>query len=171
MTITALYRIFGLPVLVTGVAVFMSACELEIGDPASVVSSGGGDNNNSASTGKNNNNNTGNTGSNNNNNEPPPGTQAPGVPGLLSPGSGEVVSDSKVTFVWTDAEGAVEFELAVQGLGSGGWQSAANPLTDEFQYTYSLNPAWTQYKWAVRSIGSDGQKSAFTGWRAFSTTP
>jgi hypothetical protein len=151
----------------------LTACEVELGNPA--VDSG------SSSTaapatgtpGK-----TGNTGNNNNNNgsdpDPGTGTAAPGVPSALSPGGGESFAGpgAKVTFVWTDAEGAEQFELVAQGLGAGGWQTAAHQVTDNFQYTYTFdNTDWSQYRWAVRSIGPDAQASDYTAWRSFTWTP
>jgi hypothetical protein len=96
------------------------------------------------------------------------------VPSALSPGGGESFAGpgAKVTFVWTDAEGAEQFELVVQGLGTGGWQTAAHQLTDNFQFTYTLNnAAWSQYRWAVRSIGADSQASDYTAWRSFTWAP
>ncbi|MFO7535962.1 MAG: hypothetical protein R6X19_09840 [Kiritimatiellia bacterium] len=168
MTITIFYRVCGMPVLALGAALFLSACELEIGDEKSPSSSSDSSTpTGNTGTGKD----TGGANQNPDTDEPTDRTAAPGVPTLLSPGNNETVSGSKVTLVWTDAQGAVEFELAIQGLGSGGWQAAANPVTDAFEFSYSLNPAWTQYRWAVRSVGADGQKSGFTAWRSFSGTP
>jgi hypothetical protein len=166
MTITTFYRVCGVPVLALGAAFFFSACELEIGDEQSASSSS----DNAPPTGNTGKNNTGGGNQNPDTDEPTDGTAAPGAPTLLSPGNNETVSGS-VTLVWTDAEGAVEFELAIQGLGSGGWQAADSTQTDDFKFIYSINPAWTQYRWAVRSIGADGQKSGFTAWRSFSGTP
>ncbi len=108
---------------------------------------------------------------------PPPddgGLKAPGVPALLSPGNGESFAGAgkKVTFVWTDAEGAAQFEIVVQGLGSGGWQQVAHQVTDNFQFNLTLNSQpYTQFRWAVRSIGTDSQVSAFTGWSSFTWAP
>lgn len=158
---------------------FQTACEMEVGSadevsapvsqpivnattPAQTVNTG-----NTGNTG-NNNNNTGNNGTQN------PTTPAPGVPSVLSPGNGESFSGggAKATLVWTDAERAVQFEVVVQGFGSGGWQAAAHTITDNFQYTYSLNnTAWTRYRWAVRSLSADSQASAFTAYHEFTWTP
>jgi hypothetical protein len=77
-----------------------------------------------------------------------------------------------VTFVWTDAEGAAQFEIVVQGLASGGWQQAAHQVTENFQFNLTLNSQpYTQFRWAVRSIGTDSQTSPYTGWSSFTWTP
>lgn len=163
---------YGLTALTT--MFFMSACEIDVGDEETDSSSKSSStpivNNPPKNTG-------GNTGGNTDNgNTPDPdnGVAAPAVPAALNPGGGESFSGAgaKVTFVWTDAEGAAQFELLVQGLGSGGWQTAVHQVTDNFQASYTFsNTDWTQYRWAVRSIGSDDQVSAFTAWRAFTWSP
>jgi hypothetical protein len=167
---------FVLAVLTVGVTVFFSACEMKVGDSSEVASPSNNDTQavtpTPASTDE-----GGTPKPDNGGNTPPPdngGTQAPGVPALLSPGDGESFAGSgkNVTFVWTDAEGAAQFEIVVQGLASGGWQSVAHQVTDNFQFNLTLNSQpYTQFRWAVRSIGADSQTSDFTGWSAFTWTP
>jgi hypothetical protein len=155
-----------------GLMIFLAACEIEVGDKASPSDSGGDSTPTPGTDIPTPGGGTGGGGGV----KPDPGdeTKPPAVPGAQSPGSGESFSGAgaKVTFAWTDAEGAVEFELLVQGFGSGGWQTAVHQTTDNFQHTYTLNnTAWTQYRWAVRSIAADSQTSAFTAWRSFTWDP
>ncbi len=149
-----------------GLVMYGTACEVNIGNPAS-PSSGGGDSTPRTPTGG------GGTPTPDDGGTPGGGLKAPGVPVPISPGNGDAFSGAgqKVRFMWTDAEGAAQFEVVVQGLSGGGWQPVAQQVTDNYEFTLTMDSQpYTQYRWRVRSIGTDSQTSAFTGWRSFSWT-
>ena len=165
MTGYNLFRPFGLAVLAAGVLLAVSACEMQFGNAALPTTDGGTTPAiNTDTTGK----------KTNTDGKTTPddggGTEAPGVPTVLAPGNGEGFSGAgaRVTFIWTDAPRAEQFELVILGLGSSGWQQAVDKVPDAVQFTYTLSSQpWPQFRFKVRSIGADSQTSAYTGWSSF----
>lgn len=165
------WRAAGLAALILGLAALLAACELEFGNSGKGTGTGG----DSTPTGTVN---TGGTDKTDGGGKPTPvvpgGTTAPGVPRAISPDEGEKFSGAgaEVTFEWTDAEGAAEFEVLVQGLAAGGWRPAARTVTDNFAFTLALaGQPYSQFRWTVRSLSASSTPSAFTAWLSFSWSP
>ena len=182
MNRSGIERWIGRLALTAGMVVSFTACEVNVGDSAETTTTDMSFPSSTPTTGDSTSHSKPNTDTqtdNDNNSNPDDQTDdttspAPGVPKILSPGNGDhfTGSGAKVTILWTDAQGAEQFELVIQGLGSGGWQGLVDKTMDGFQYTYTLNgQSLTQFRWAVRSISSTGVASAFTAWSSFTWSP
>jgi hypothetical protein len=80
-------------------------------------------------------------------------------PALLGPANGSTVSTARPTFDWRDVTGAAGYEITI----SGGTSFNVLFPTSGSQFTPPQElPVRLLLNWRVRTVGSDGSKSAWT---------
>jgi hypothetical protein len=98
------------------------------------------------------------------------GADPPGVPALLSPGSGSLTTDYSPTLDWKDATGAVDHYQIQISTSSTFAGTVQDQEVGPSVYTASpdLDPN-TRYSWRVRSYNAAGQFSSWSSSRNFRT--
>jgi hypothetical protein len=89
-------------------------------------------------------------------------------PGLLGPANGSTVSTARPTFDWRDVTGAAGYEISIYDRMS--FNQVFPTSGSQFIPPQNL-PVSTPLNWRVRTVGSDGSRSAWTSAWAVTCAP